>query len=69
MLTHAVGVPDQLKVLILKKGENAVPRREPTDLTLLLLSPGLKPGHRSLLNTGSKQVTLLVLLPLSLTSS
>lgn len=69
MLTHAVGVSDQFKVLILKKGKNAVPGREPTELTLLLLSPGLKAGHRSLLNTGSKQVTLLVLLPLSLTSS
>lgn len=69
MLTHAVGVSDQFKVLILKKGENAVPGREPTELTFLLLSPGLKAGHRSLLNTGSKQVILLVRLPLSLTSS
>ena len=69
MLTHAVGVSDQLSVLILKKGKNAVPRGEPTELTLLLPSPGLKGGHRSLLNAGSKQVTLLVRLPLSLTSS
>lgn len=69
MFTHAVGVSDQFKVLILKKGKNAVPGREPTELSLLLLNPGLKAGHRLLLNAGSKQVTLLVRLPLSLTSS
>lgn len=72
MLTHAVVCIRSTQHVDFKKGDNAVPRREPTEpteLTLLLLSPGLKGGHRSLLNAGSKQVTLLVRLPLSLTSS